>query len=206
MTGLGDVVYLHQRCQVCKVQAGGGLVHVWGAFHSGAKLPLVLPHICLSELYRGILWNTLVLFARQHFRDNYSYQDDNATPHQARKVCDFLQQGDVNHDGAACKFVRLQPRTTYFRWIGPCDLQYGQPPQNFCKLRQALLAKLPEIPAERLQYFVASMPRCLVAIIAARGDNAPNRPTIHKTTPTGCIMQNIKFVSPDLPQLASNDI
>ena len=31
-----------QRYQAFRVQAGGGLVHVWGAFHSGAKSPLVL--------------------------------------------------------------------------------------------------------------------------------------------------------------------
>ena len=30
-------------CQAHRVQAGGGLVHVWGAFHNSAKSPLVLP-------------------------------------------------------------------------------------------------------------------------------------------------------------------
>ena len=32
-----------QRWQAYKVQAGGASVHVWGAFHTGAKSPLVLP-------------------------------------------------------------------------------------------------------------------------------------------------------------------
>ena len=32
-----------QRCQACRVQAGGGSVHIWGAFHSCVKSPLVLP-------------------------------------------------------------------------------------------------------------------------------------------------------------------
>ena len=79
-----------QRCQPDKVQAGGGSVHDWGAFHSGAKPPLVLLDRYLTgELYRGILWNTLVLFAIQHFGDNYRYQDDNAISHRARVVCEF---------------------------------------------------------------------------------------------------------------------
>ena len=30
-------------CQAHRVQAGGGSVHVWGAFHNSAKSPLVLP-------------------------------------------------------------------------------------------------------------------------------------------------------------------
>ena len=83
-------------CQAHRVQAGGGLVHVWGAFHNSAKSPLVLPDGYLTGvLYRGILQNTLVTFARHYFGDNYRYQDDNATPHRARVVLDFLQQGNV---------------------------------------------------------------------------------------------------------------
>ena len=67
-------------CQAHRVQADGGSVHVWGAFHNSAKSPLVLPDGYLTGvLYRGILQNTLVPFARHHFGDNYRYQDDNAT-------------------------------------------------------------------------------------------------------------------------------
>ena len=84
------------ECQAHRVQAGGGSVHVWGAFHNSAKSPLVLPDGYLTGvLYRGILQNTLVPFARHYFGDNYRYQDDNATPHRARVVLDFLQQGNV---------------------------------------------------------------------------------------------------------------
>ena len=69
---------------------------VWGAIHSGAKSPLVLPDRYLtSEVYRGILRNTFVPFPGQHFEDNYYYQNYNATPHHACVVLDFLQQGNV---------------------------------------------------------------------------------------------------------------
>ena len=85
-----------KRCQTYRFQAGGGSVHVWGAFQSGAKLPLVLPNrFLINGVYRGILRNTLVPFARQIFRNNYCYQDNNATPHCARVVPNFLQQGNV---------------------------------------------------------------------------------------------------------------
>ena len=64
-----------------RVQDGGGSVHVFGAFHRGAKSPLVFPDRYLTgELYRDILRTTLVPFAKQHFRDNYRSQDDNTTP------------------------------------------------------------------------------------------------------------------------------
>ena len=95
-------------CQAHRVQAGGGLVHVWGAFHNSAKSPLVLPDGYLTGvLYRGILQNTLVPFARHYFGDNYRYQEENATPHRARVVLDFLQQGNVTKMEQPPKIARL---------------------------------------------------------------------------------------------------
>ena len=68
-------------CQAHRVQAGGGSVHVWGAFHNSAKFPLVLPDGYLTGvLYRGILQNTLVPFARHYFGDNYSIFQNQGTP------------------------------------------------------------------------------------------------------------------------------
>ena len=65
------------------VQAGGGSVQVWGAFHSGTKSPLMLPNrYFMDGLYRGILQNILVRFSSRHFGDDYRYQNDNTTLHQ----------------------------------------------------------------------------------------------------------------------------
>ena len=47
------------RCRAHGVQAGGGSVRVWGAFHSGAKSPPLLPDRYLTcVLDRGILRNS----------------------------------------------------------------------------------------------------------------------------------------------------
>ena len=66
------------------------------------------------------------------------------------------------------------------------------PTQNRGELRQALLDKWAEIRVECLQRFVASMPRRLVAIIAARSGIVRYWTGIHKTRPTGSIMQKKK--------------
>ena len=68
------------------------------------------------------------------------------------------------------------------------------PPQNLGEPCQALLDEWTEIPGECLQCFVASMPRRIVAIIAARGGSTQYRPGIHKTKPTGSIIQKKKNV------------
>ena len=86
------------------------------------------------------------------------------------------------------------------------------PPQNLGELRQAMQNEWAEIPVERLQYLlptylpVANMPQRLAAIINSRGKNTQYWAYIHNTTPTGSIMQKIKFVWPDLLQLPFNDI
>ena len=189
-----------QRCQSYRVQAGGGSVHVWGAFHSGAKWPLVLPNRYLTgELYRSILRNNLMPFARQHFGVNYCYKDDYATPHRARVILDFLQQR--HQEGAACKIARLQTRILYI-WdeLGSAITSMDNPPQNLGELPQVLLDEWAEIIVERLQRLVASMPRPIAAIIAARGVENPilTQYTQHHTSSS--IMQKIKLVWPDLLQ------
>ena len=47
-----------QRYQAYRVQAGGSLVHSWGAFHSGAKSPLVLPNSYLPVSSTGAFQET----------------------------------------------------------------------------------------------------------------------------------------------------
>ena len=194
-------------CQAHRVQAGGGSVHVGGAFHNSAKSPLVLPDGYLTGvLYRGILQNTLVPFARHYFGDNYRYQDDNATPHRARVVLDFLQQGNVTKMEQPPRSPDCNPIEHLWDELGWAISSMDNPPQNLDELRQALLDKWAQIPVQRLQHLVASMPQQLVAIIAARGGNTRYWPGTHKTRPPGSVTKKIIFVQPNLPQRSSSDI
>ena len=194
-------------CQAHRVQAGGGSVHVWGAFHNSAKSPLVLPDGYLTGvLYRGILQNTLVPFARHYFGDNYRYQDDNATPHRARVVLDFLQQGNVTKMEQPPRSPDCNPIEHLWYELGRAISSVDNPLQNRDELRQALLDKGAQIPVQRLQRLVASMLRRLATIIAARGGNTRYWPGTHKTRPPGSVTKKIIFVRPNLPQLSSSDI
>ena len=187
-----SLIWWAQRGQVYRIQADGGSVHVWVAFHSDVKSPIVLPDRCLtSELYRIIFQNTLVPLARQHFRDNCRYQNYNATPRRARVVLDFIQQGNVTKMEQPAR----SPNCISIEHI--CDelidaiTSMDNPPLKLGELRQVLLDKWADFPLERLQRLLASIPRSLAAIIASRGVNARYWPGIHKTTPTGCIMHKI---------------
>ena len=177
-------------CQAYRVQAGGGSVHVWGAFHNSAKSPLVLPDGYLTDvLYRGILQNTLVPFARYYFGDNYRYRDGNATPHRARVVLDFLQQGNVTKMEQPPRSPDCYPIEHLWDALGRAISSMDNPSQSLDELRQALLDKWAQIPVQRLQCLVASMRRRLAAIITARGWNTRNWHGTHKTRPPGSVMK-----------------
>ena len=110
-------------------------------------------------------------FARHYFGDNYRYQDDNATPHRARVVLDFLQQGNVTKMEQPPRSPDCNPIEHLWDELGRAISSMDNPPQNLDELHQALLDKWAQIPVQRLQRLVASMPRRLAAIIAARGGN-----------------------------------
>lgn len=159
-----------EDCQVDRVQAGGGSIHVWGAFHNDAKSPLVpLDRNVNGVVYRDILRDTLVPFARQHFGDNFRYQDDNATPHHARVVTAYLQQEDITKMEQPSRSPDCNPIEHLWDELGRAVNNMDNPPQNLNELRQALIDKWADIPVERLQHLVASMPRRLAAIIRTRG-------------------------------------
>ena len=164
--------------------------YTFGDLSSDAKSPLVLSDRHLNgELYRSILWNTLVPFGRKYFEENYGYRDGNATPHHARVDLDFFQQGNVT----MMKQPAWSPdsKSTKHIWdeLGHAITSIDNPPQNLGELHQALLDRWAEIPVEHLQRLVASMPRRLEAIIVSRGGNTWYSSGIHKTTPTASIMQ-----------------
>ena len=148
----------------------------------------------------------LVPFASQHFGDDYRYQDDNTTPHRARAVFYFLQQSNVTKMEQPARTPDCNPIENIWDELGCAITSMDNPSQNLDDLRQALLDKWAEIPVERLNLLVASMPLHLVTIIPVRGWSTRCWPGIHKTTSTGGFMQKVKIVWSDLPQSPSSDI
>ena len=208
MAGLGYAVYLVSGSGQGARLIGSKLVVVrstYGELSTIAPNPLLCPLTDISPVW-SILQNTLVPFARHYFGDNYRYQGDNATPHRARVVIDFLQQGNITKMEQPPRSPDCNPIEHLWDELGRAISSMDNPPQNLDELRQALLDKWAQIPVQRLQRLVASMPRRLAAIIAARGENTRYWPGTHKTRPPGSVTKKIIFVRPNLPQLSSSDI
>ena len=90
-----------------RVKAGGRSIHVWRSFHNNSKSSLVPRDSNANGLvYRDILRDTLVPFARLHFGANFHYQDDNATPHDTRVVIAYPPAGRHHTVGPVIKIPR----------------------------------------------------------------------------------------------------
>ena len=192
MAGLGHAVYLVSASGQGARLIGSKLLVVrstYGELSTIAPNPLLCSLTDISPVCSiGAFCKTP--FARHYFGDNYRYQDDNATPHRARVVLDFLQQGNVTNMEQPPRSPDCNPIEHLWDELGRAISSMDNPPQNLDELRQALLDKWAQIPVQRLQRLVASMPRRLAAIIAARGGNTRYWPGTHKTRPPGSVTKN----------------
>ena len=92
---------LSEDCVQGRVAHGGGSVHVWGAVHYLGKMPLrVLDRNVTGQLYRDILQGDLVPHMCMHYANNWSLADDNAKPHRANIVREYINNEDIiNRNG-----------------------------------------------------------------------------------------------------------
>ena len=73
--------------------------------------------------------------------NNYCYQDDNAIPHRARVVLDFLQQANVTKMEQPPRSPDCNPIEHLWDELDRAISSMDNPPQNLDVLRQALLDK-----------------------------------------------------------------
>ena len=83
--------------------------------------------------------NTLLPFARQHFQNNFRYQNENAMPHTARVVAANLQQEGINNMEHPAKSPDCNPVENLWHELGCAINRIDNQPQNLRELRQVLL-------------------------------------------------------------------
>ena len=171
----------HQRCQTYGVQNGGSSVHVWGAFQwckIASCAPRQIPH---QWALQGHFAKQLRAICLAAFRWQLPLPNDNATPHRAWVVLEFIQQGNVTKIEQPARSPDCIPIEHIWDYLGCAITSMDNPPQNLGELLQALLDKWAEIPVKGLERYVAGMLRHLVAILAAGGRNTCYWPGMHKT-------------------------
>lgn len=141
---------------------GGGGVTVWGCFSLNCKLELyVLNGTLTGQKYLDQILRPLIVehFDAHPLGDRPILMDDNARPHRARVVQDFLQQESIDVLPWPAMSPDMNPIEHVWDFIGK-NLNARTPRcQNIQELRAALIQEWQNFPQRRLRRLVHSMRR-----------------------------------------------
>ena len=154
------------------VPGGGGLVMVWGCISYDCRLDLItIPGTLNAQRYQE---NVLEPHVVPHFEDHTLasrpiFMDDNATPHRARVVKDYLQATAIETLPWPARSPDLNPIEHLWDILGRQMRSRDPPVQNLQELTQALHEEWQRIPMFKIRRLIISMGRRVQTVIRAGG-------------------------------------
>ena len=122
-----------------------------------------------TVVYRNILERHCLPYARRVYGNNFQLQDDNARPHRARLVREFLDAEDVQQMPWPACSPDMNPIEHAWDALGRAINERNNHPQNVQELAQALTEEWDALPLNTINNLVDSMPRRVEALVRARG-------------------------------------
>ena len=151
---------------------GGGGVTVWGCFSHDCKLSLQILNGTLDGLkYRDDILDGHVgpHFENYALADRPMFQDDNARPHRARVVRDFIETEAIDTLPWPAMSPDMNPIEHVWDFIGRKVNQRNPRCQNVRELEVALVEEWQRFPQYRLRRLVAGMRRRVEHLHRKRG-------------------------------------
>lgn len=155
------------------VPYGGGSVMVWGGINLRAKTDLhVFPRGSLTaqRYIADVLQEYVVPFA-PFIGENFLFMQDNARPHVANVVMDYLSEVDIRTLEWPPRSPDLNPIEHVWDMLGRRIRQRQHPPLDLQHLAAALVEEWDDITQESVATIIRSMRRRLEAVIEASGGN-----------------------------------
>lgn len=103
--------------------------------------------------------------------NNFILMQDNARPHTARVVTDFLREAGIRTLDWPANSPDMNPIEHLWDELKRRVRARKPPPQNHRELKQALLDEWQDIPQEVVRNLILSMRNRMQAVIEARGGN-----------------------------------
>ena len=154
------------------VAYGGGSVHVWGAIHYHGKPDIrILDQNVTGPLYLDILEHSLVPNMRLHYGNNWIMVDDNAPPHRANVVQQYIEREDITRLDWPPYSPDMNPIEHMWDQMGHRLEEVDPQPQTLRELGVLLADLWQQIPIQRCQTLIDSMPRRVRTLADARGGN-----------------------------------
>ena len=151
---------------------GGGGVTVWGCFSLNCKLDLHTLDGTLTALkYRDNILRPIIVphFDGHPLRDRPIFMDDNARPHRAHIVNDYLQNEAIETMQWPAMSPDMNPIEHVWDFIGRKINERDPPCQNIAELSDALIQEWRQFPQQRLRRLVYSMRRRVQELHRKRG-------------------------------------
>ena len=150
---------------------GGGSVMVWAGVCYQGKTPLHIVHDSMTALkYRDdVLRPIAIPYGQEALGANFRYLDDNARPHRARIVREFMEQQPVQWMPFPAKSPDCNAIEHIWDVLGRKVASRNPRPQNVEELSAALLEEWEAITLGEIRNLIQSMPRRLNEVIASAG-------------------------------------
>lgn len=151
----------------------GGSIMVWGGVSSDARTELVVVSNRLNATrYVGeILQDHVLSYMGFIGHDNFLLMHDNARPHTAQCVNEYLQEVGISKLDWPARSPDLNPIEHIWDMLKRKVRSSACPPQTLTELRNAALAAWEDIPQVVIRNVIQSMPDRMQAVIRARGGN-----------------------------------
>lgn len=156
-----------------RVSYGGGSVMVWGGISFEARTNLVIMNgggMTADRYIREVLEPHVVPFA-PFIGDDFILMHDNARPHVARIVNEYLAEVEIPVVNWPALSPDLNPIEHVWDALGRKIRCRVPRPANLQQLSDVLIEEWNQIDQAYIQNLIDSMPRRIAAVIRARGGN-----------------------------------
>lgn len=154
---------------------GRGSVCVWGGISLGGRTHLhVFPRGTVNaQVYRDDILDAYVRPYAGAIGDAFLLQDDNARPHRARIVDDYLQRETIMRMEWPARSPDLNPIEHVWDALGRRVAALNPPPQTLAALATALQDQWLSLPMELTDRVIESITHRCLCCLASRGDHIP---------------------------------
>jgi transposase len=162
------------QCNIVpKLNFGGGSIMVWGGISIEARTELVVVNggaMTADRYIRDIIEPHVVPFAPL-IGDDFMLMHDNARPHVARIVNEYLDEVELNRLVWPPKSPDLNPIEHVWDMVGRRVRSRIPAPANLRELSVAVVQECDEIDQNDIRHLIEGMPRRMEAVVRARGGN-----------------------------------
>lgn len=157
-------------CVISHDRWGGGSVMVWAGIWSAGRTDLVIVNGNLNwQRYLNDIIIQVVQPNLQRIGNGAIFQDDNARPHRARAVQDYMVQHGIQRMEWPAKSPDMNPIEHLWDLLERRIRGLQQPPQTVAGLRQALLDEWRNIPQPDITNLINSMRRRCTELVNENG-------------------------------------